>query len=350
MQFIILKTRALLFTVTFLIIAAGFLAPFSVEAQLNPSDAPAGLPQYSGVEQSIQDYLCTPQGQGTDLVDCVGRLYRFSLTAGGIALIFFIVLAGYLYITSGEAGKGKAKNILLSAVTGMGILLGSFVLLNFINPNLTQIRTIQPPIFSTANLPSCEAIGFSARCIISTGPSAGQVSSGNGTAYGGRGCTPITNNNSPASIDNLARTCWGRYGANVIRNASIVAANESGGRPIDVSVGSCGAGRRPARCTGGEVPVYGVFQINLAAHKVPDGNGNLLDCPSAFSRGSATFCSNGCTVTNRDLYNRCYQAIKNIQNEFAVACRIYDSNVARGRAPFHDWGNRANEHGSKCGF
>src|SRR5690606_25470769 len=119
---------------------------------------------------------------------------------------------------------------------------------------------------------------------------------------------------------------------------------------IPVNVGSCGAGKRPARCSGGEIPVYGVFQINLAAHKVPDGSGNLLDCPSAFSRGSATFCSNGCTVTNTSLYNRCYQAVKNLENEFSVACRIYDANISAGRPGFNDWGNVANEHGKKCGF
>lgn len=312
-------------------------------------------PQYTGrgVQESIERYLCVPDDgtSGTVLYSCITKLYRFSIAFGAIALVFFVVFAGYMYMAGGETGKTRGKDILLSAITGMVVILSSYVLLNFINPSLVQIRPIQPPIFSANNLPKCEDVGLGVNCVLPSG----QIKYGGnepGGTYGGRGCTPITNNASPASIDNLGKTCWGKYGANVIKNASIVAANESGGKPIDVSVGSCGAGKRPARCSGGEVPVYGVFQINIAAHKIPDGSGNLLDCPSAFSRGSATFCSNGCTVTNKSLYNKCYQAVKNIQNEFSVACRLYDANIASGRPGFNDWGNdsRGNEHGRKCGF
>lgn len=315
------------------------------------SGVSVNVPQYSGVQDSIRDYLCVPDDNnlGTALYTCITKLYRFGIAFGAIALVFFVVYAGYVYITGGEASKQKGKSILVGSLTGMAIILSSYVLLRFINPDLVKIKPIQPPIFSAANLPTCESVGFGRNCVLPTG----QVhypGGSTGGSYGGRGCNPITNNDSPASVDNLGRTCWGRYGANVIKNASIVAANESGGRPIDVSPGSCGAGRRPARCSGGEVPVYGVFQINIAAHKIPDGSGNLLDCPSAFTRGSATFCSNGCTVTNKDLYNRCYQAVKNIQNEFSVACRLYDASIAAGRPGFNDWGNRPNEHGNKCGF
>lgn len=147
---------------------------------------PAGdLPQYNaGVDDTIKQYLCTPEGKGTDLYDCIGRLYRFGISFGSIALVFFVVIAGYFYITGGEAAKGKAKNMLLSAFTGMGIILGSFLLLNFINPTLVQYRTIQPPIFDAADLPSCEDIGFGARCIISSGPAAGQVFGGSAVTSG----------------------------------------------------------------------------------------------------------------------------------------------------------------------
>lgn len=143
--------------------------------------SPASLPQYNaGVDQSIKDYLCTPEGNGSDLFNCVNRLYKFSITAGAIAVVFFVVLAGYIYITGGESQKTKAKSILFSALTGLGIILTSFVLLNFINPDLVRIKTIQPPIFTSADLPKCEEIGFSTNCIISSGPSSGQVFSGGG--------------------------------------------------------------------------------------------------------------------------------------------------------------------------
>lgn len=168
------RIEAFLLASLLFIFLAGFFAPLQVDAQLNgpltPNTTPQDLPKYNqGVDQSITEYLCTPTGQGTDLYDCIGKLYRFGVTAGSVALVFFLVIAGYLYITSGEAGKGKAKGIILSALTGMGILLGSYALLNFIDPSFVQIRPIQPPIFTALPLPSCEVIGFGAKCITSDG-------------------------------------------------------------------------------------------------------------------------------------------------------------------------------------
>ncbi len=163
------------------------MSPLVASAQLGgplkPGDNVASLPQYNqGVDQSIKEFLCTPSEnpleQGTALYDCIGRLYRFSLTAGAVILVFFVVLAGYLYITGGETGKGKAKGIILSSITGMGILLGSYALLNFINPQLVEIRPIQAPIFNSGDLPSCEAVGLGVRCITSSG----QVNNPGGTA------------------------------------------------------------------------------------------------------------------------------------------------------------------------
>ncbi len=127
------------------------------------------LPTYSGVDSSLKDYLCTPSepADGKDLERCINRLYRFSLSAGALVLVFFLVLAGYLYITSGETGKGKAKSILSNSLVGMAILAGSYVLLYFINPSLVAFKPIQPPIFDAEDLPACDKVGFGESCIIS---------------------------------------------------------------------------------------------------------------------------------------------------------------------------------------
>lgn len=168
------------------------------------------LPKYNaGVEQSIRDYLCTPTGLGSDLYECIGRAYRFSIAFGAIALVFFIVLAGYYYITGGETGKTKGKQVIFSAFTGMAIIVFSFVLLNFINPSLTEIRSIQPPIFSEVDLPTCEEIGFGANCRITTGPNAGQVytapvGSGGCKNLEQGGCTKSTLNACPGMNKDVA--------------------------------------------------------------------------------------------------------------------------------------------------
>ncbi len=173
------------------IVAIGFAvlaaSPALVYAQTAPATPPAQkpteLPVYNaGVDRSIQDYLCTPSvpADGHDLERCVNRLYRFGISAGALVIVFLIIYAGYIYITSDEGGKTKAKGYLKNSLTGMGIMIGSYVLLNFINPSLVAFKSIQPPIFNAADLPSCEEIGFSGNCLITSGANAGQVVSGSG--------------------------------------------------------------------------------------------------------------------------------------------------------------------------
>lgn len=152
------------------------------------SDQNAGVgftvPEYKGVDQSIKDYLCVPDESnlGTALYDCIGKIYRFGIAFGAIALVFFIVFAGYLYMAGGETGKQKGKTIFTTALTGMAIILSSFVLLNFINPDLVKIKPIQPPIFTASSLPKCVDVGFGENCVLpngqvqSTGYAAGTAS------------------------------------------------------------------------------------------------------------------------------------------------------------------------------
>ncbi|MEZ4180661.1 MAG: hypothetical protein R3B41_04120 [Candidatus Doudnabacteria bacterium] len=141
-----------------------FFVQSSFAQQIN-----SGLPQYgsSGVEKSITDYLCTPSEppDGRDLERCVNKGYRFGVSFGAIALVFFMVYAGYLYITQGENGKKSAKDVLNKSFVGMSVLLGSYVLLYFINPTLVTFRPIQPPIFDAPDLPTCEEVGFDTNCV-----------------------------------------------------------------------------------------------------------------------------------------------------------------------------------------
>ncbi len=149
----------------------GYLTPLA-QAQLNTNTpAPTQRPEYGGVQQSIEKYLCVPNESnlGTALFDCISRVYKFGVAFGAIALVFFIVYAGYMYITGGEATKEKGKSTFISALTGMAIILGSYVLLGFINPDLVRIKPIQPPIFTAANLPLCADVGLGVNCVLPDG-------------------------------------------------------------------------------------------------------------------------------------------------------------------------------------
>lgn len=135
---------------------------------------------YQGVQGSIEQYLCTPSDppNGHDLETCINKLYRFGISFGAIALVFFMVMAGYFYMTGGEGSKTKAKGIFQNAIIGMAILLGSYVLLSFINPSLVIIKPIQPPIFTAADLPRCEDVGFEDDCVLPDGTRTGSAGFG----------------------------------------------------------------------------------------------------------------------------------------------------------------------------
>ena len=114
--------------------------------------ATSTLPTYSGVSGQIEQYLCSPtdataSAANKDLYKCINQLYKFCIALGGTIAIFFIVVAGYIYMSSdgNQESVDKAKDILVSSITAMVILLGGYVLLKAINPDLIEFKSIQPP-------------------------------------------------------------------------------------------------------------------------------------------------------------------------------------------------------------
>ncbi len=172
----------------------------------------------SGVDKSITAFLCTPTDissvnvattpgsilldpsvatqnpAGQDLYNCINKLYRFGIAFGAIAGIFFIVLAGYYYISGSEAAISKAKGYVGGVIVGLLIMLTSFILLKQINPDLVRFRPIQPPQFTdpcggqfgqgNCAIPTCEQFGLSqAVCDENEGtnPSTGAAVGGGGS-------------------------------------------------------------------------------------------------------------------------------------------------------------------------
>lgn len=159
------------------------LSPAVVFAQ-SESKTNFDVPEYQGVDSSLTSFLCTPSDppNGKDLETCINKGYRFGIAFGAISLVFFLVFAGYMYITGGEAGKEKGKSILKNALVGISLLLGSYLILSFINPSLVLFKPIQPPIFTAADMPSCEEVGFEEACVLP----GGEIKSGSGSSGWGQ--------------------------------------------------------------------------------------------------------------------------------------------------------------------
>lgn len=322
-----------------------FLAPLSIDspAQIRTALAqdslpdplrPAGqeppeLPVYNaGVDKSIKEYLCTPEGTGTDLFDCIDRLYRFGISAGAVMVVFFIVYAGYIYITGSESSKTKAKQVLLSAFTGMAVMLGSFVLLRFINPDLVNIKTIQPPIFSAVDLPSCEQVGFGEKCIITAGGSgnggAGQVYNPPPGSTGKAGCY---NKEQGGCTSNAISACPGM--AKNMPLALRICNKESAGGNYAVMSSS---DKCKEQTTGDELSFSGgLWQINMLASA-----GDFPECAGALKHVSpgrecitkkpynASQCTCKYGPKGRAGYQACAAALKDPYKNTKAACGLFN--------------------------
>jgi hypothetical protein len=87
---------------------------------------------------------------GRELPEMIAYFYEWGISIGGLAAFFTLVVAGFQYLTSvGQPAKiSDAKDKMISAVSGLLLLLASFIVLNVINPELTTLRIpgeINPP-------------------------------------------------------------------------------------------------------------------------------------------------------------------------------------------------------------
>ncbi|MBI4449614.1 D-alanyl-D-alanine carboxypeptidase family protein [Candidatus Uhrbacteria bacterium] len=87
--------------------------------------------------------------------DYIAALYRWAVPVGAVLATIVIMVAGVVWLTSGGAGSlSTAKDWITNAVLGLLLLVGSYVILNLVNPDLirfAQLRiTIVKPIILSA--------------------------------------------------------------------------------------------------------------------------------------------------------------------------------------------------------
>ena len=97
----------------------------------------------------------TPPSAQTSLPGYVKYVFTFIIVASGIIGLIVLIIGGIRYSTStGQPEKLKqAKSQILSAFWGIIILLGSYIILSIINPQLTILDIGKMPKIPTAELP-----------------------------------------------------------------------------------------------------------------------------------------------------------------------------------------------------
>ncbi|HLD62168.1 MAG TPA: pilin [Patescibacteria group bacterium] len=134
------------------IVLFNFLIPFSVfaaEEECPPKDGTIVLQvNIPGVTKG----LCPPEnakfysiidangdGKG-DMTDFLALIYKFLVGIAGIAAVIMMMVGGYYWLfAGGNASKvGEAKSMISGAVLGLFLALGSYMILNIINPDLVN--------------------------------------------------------------------------------------------------------------------------------------------------------------------------------------------------------------------
>lgn len=293
-----------------------------VQAQLNPpTTTQTAAPEYKNVDSSIEKYLCTPNDSnlGGALFNCISKVYRFGVAFGAIAVVFFIVLAGYMYITGGEAAKGKAKTMIQNSIIGIALMLGSYLLLSFINPDLVKIKPIQAPIFSASDLPKCADVGLGVNCVLPDG----QVNVPNPAPGGASGCA---NRESGSCTKQVISACPAF--ASQMENSLRACNQESMGGRADIAstVDRCD------ETTTGKVVAFswGLWQLNVAAGsygaEFPECKGVLSQAGGPWSTLCITggTCGRKCTFgKGADAFYACTKALADPVRNTKQACNLY---------------------------
>ena len=116
---------------------------------------------FTGMDKTQQEAAAKNANAG-DLYKCINQLYKFAIVIASVVGVFFIVIAGYIYMSSNgeQESVTKAKDIMTSTITALVILLAGYVLLKAINPDLIQFQPIQPPsVVPTTTLTSSTTVG-----------------------------------------------------------------------------------------------------------------------------------------------------------------------------------------------
>ena len=139
-----------IFVFLFIFLSQVVLANADTIPKATTSPGDGSIQNLSGIDITASEYeLIKPIGNiervsdtaGDGLSNLVNMIIKISIAAGGALAVIFIIYYGIMYMgTDSITGKGASKNMILNAFLGLGLLLGSYLILYTINPDLVDIK------------------------------------------------------------------------------------------------------------------------------------------------------------------------------------------------------------------
>lgn len=165
--------------------------------------------------------ICAPAQEGIEssqnLKRCVNNIYLFSVAVVGVVSVLMFVIAGYMYMAGTQESIKKAKTYITSTLAAILILLGAYVILNTIDPNLTRIYDLNFPAIDCAKQPEqCKQPEYQDQTSSNLPPSANSVTMANQiVATGARFATSHVSrvNDQATALQNMNDTRAGKPAA-----------------------------------------------------------------------------------------------------------------------------------------
>ncbi|KKU15597.1 hypothetical protein A3D55_03170 [Candidatus Jorgensenbacteria bacterium RIFCSPHIGHO2_02_FULL_45_20] len=96
----------------------------------------------ASAQLKVDTSLISPDAASSDIPEFISKFYEFGLAISGILAVGMIVAGAIYYTTTGPTPQKQtdAKDMMLSAIWGLLLLFGSYLILKSINPQLIKLR------------------------------------------------------------------------------------------------------------------------------------------------------------------------------------------------------------------
>ena len=295
---------------------------------------------------------CSDNGDGTKtckvpfIAEYIAAIYKYAIGIVGILAVVVMMWGGVRWMTAGgnASGIGEARSWITAALTGLVLILGSYTILYFINPDLTNLKFIEIKTIKLAK----EEMAANAQCIWelesttcmsanvenfnmfeatddkSKCPEIGETLKNLSTCC----CSKVPQNCLPLKTGLCSVYNLEKYFGDKAAEASGICNAESSGNPA--------ATNPEARCSSsrGMLPMMiGAFQINIGVNSIVTPTGMIMCGTSAFKDASWLRSDPNCKIEDSELaaYDRCVAAAKDFENNVATAKALMGS---RGWGPW----------------
>jgi hypothetical protein len=91
------------------------------------------------------------------LAQYLSGAYKYAVGLGAFLAAVMLIIGGFMYLTAGDSGRtAKGKEMISDALLGLAVMLGSYVLLNLVNPSLTTLDAVKVPLLKRVQFTAAE--------------------------------------------------------------------------------------------------------------------------------------------------------------------------------------------------